>query len=51
MEDAIQIFEAAHLGIQGLFIFDQPSAHASFPPDALKAFEMNKYNGGKQQKQ
>jgi len=48
MEDAIQIFEAAHLGKQSLFIFDQSSAHVSLPPDTLKAFEMNKYNGGKQ---
>lgn len=43
MEDAIQIFEAAHPGkLTRLFIFDQSSAHASLPPDALKAFEMNK---------
>src|SRR6266545_8337194 len=48
MEGAIQIFEAAHPGKQGLFIFDQSSAHASLPPDALKAFEMNKSDGGKQ---
>jgi len=34
-----------------LFIFDQSSAHASLPPDTLKAFEMNKSNGGKQRKQ
>ena len=51
MKDAIQIFEAAHLGKQALFIFDQSSAHASLPPDALKAFEMNKSDGGKQRKQ
>jgi len=31
-----------------LFIFDQSSAHASLLPDALKAFEMNKSEGGKQ---
>ena len=30
---------------------DQSSAHASLPPDALKAFEMNKSDGGKQRKQ
>jgi hypothetical protein len=43
MEDAIQNFEAAHPGkLTRLFIFDQSSAHASLPPDALKAFEMNK---------
>ncbi|KJA19534.1 hypothetical protein HYPSUDRAFT_204573 [Hypholoma sublateritium FD-334 SS-4] len=51
MEDAIQIFEAAHPGKQSLFIFDQSSAHASLPPDALKAFEMNKSDGGKQRRQ
>ncbi len=48
MEDVIQIFEAGHPGKQSLFIFDQSSAHASLPPDALKAFEMNKSDGGKQ---
>ncbi|EDR04366.1 uncharacterized protein LACBIDRAFT_330618 [Laccaria bicolor S238N-H82] len=51
MEEAIQIFEAAHPGKQSLFIFDQSSAHASLPPDALKAFEMNKSDGGKQRRQ
>ena len=48
---AIEIFEAAHPGCQALFIFDQSSAHALLPPDALKAFEMNKSNGRKQRKQ
>jgi hypothetical protein len=51
IEEALQIFEAAHPGKQGLFIFDQSSAHASLPPDALKAFEMNKSDGGKQRRQ
>ena len=36
---------------QALFVFDQSSAHASLPPDALKAFTMNKSNGGAQRKQ
>ena len=36
---------------QALFIFNQSSAHASLPPDTLKAFKMNKSNGGKQRKQ
>lgn len=45
---AIPVFEEAHPGCQALYIFDQSSAHASLPPDALKAFEMNKSNGGKQ---
>ena len=51
IKSAIEIFEAAHPGCQALFIFDQSSAHASLPPDALKAFEMNKSDGGKQRKQ
>jgi hypothetical protein len=42
---------AAHPDCQALFIFDQSSAHASLPPDALKAFTMNKSNGGAQRKQ
>lgn len=48
---AIQIFEVAHPGCVALFIFDQSSAHASLGPNALRAFEMNKSNGGKQRKQ
>jgi hypothetical protein len=51
MKRAIRIFEAAHPNCVSLFIFDQSSAHASLPPDALKAFEMNKSNGGKQRRQ
>jgi len=51
MADTIEVFELAHPGKQALFIFDQSSAHASLPPDALKAFEMNKSDGGKQRKQ
>ncbi|KAF8179909.1 hypothetical protein BJ912DRAFT_1062706 [Pholiota molesta] len=51
MGDAIDIFEAAHPNKISLFIFDQSSAHASLPPDALKAFEMNKSNGGRQRRQ
>lgn len=45
---AIPIFEEANPGKQALFIFDQSSAHAALPQDALKAFEMNKSNGGAQ---
>jgi hypothetical protein len=48
---AIPIFEEAHPGCQALFIFDQSSAHAALPPNALKAWDMNKTNGGKQQHQ
>jgi hypothetical protein len=51
MDDAMNIFEAAHPDCQALFIFDQSSAHVSLPPDALRAFDMNKSNGGKQCKQ
>ena len=35
----------------GPFYFDQSSAHAALAPDALEAFEMNKSNGGVQQRQ
>jgi len=51
MAAAIEIFDAAHPDCQALFVFDQSSAHASLPPDALQAFDMNKSNGGKQRKQ
>ncbi|KAF9489413.1 hypothetical protein BDN71DRAFT_1529516 [Pleurotus eryngii] len=51
MQKAIDIFNKAHPGKQALFIFDQSSAHASLPDDALKAFEMNKSDGGKQRVQ
>ena len=51
VKHAIHIFETAHPDFVSLFIFDQSSAHASLPPDALRAFEMNKSNGGKQRKQ
>ncbi len=51
VKSSIEIFEAAHPGCQALFIFDQSSAHASLPPDALRALTMNKSNGGAQRKQ
>ena len=38
IKSAIEISEAAHPDCQALFIFDQSSAPASLPPDALKAF-------------
>lgn len=47
----IPVFEEANPGKQALFIFDQSSAHAALPDDALKAFEMNKSNGGAQRVQ
>ncbi|RXW24341.1 hypothetical protein EST38_g1508 [Candolleomyces aberdarensis] len=50
-DDAIPVFEEANPGKQALFIFDQSSAHAALPDDALKAFEMNKSNGGAQRTQ
>jgi hypothetical protein len=51
IRSAIEIFKTAHPDCQALFIFDQSSAHASLPSDSLKAFEMNKSDGGKQRKQ
>ena len=51
MDKAITIFDEAHPDCQALFVFDQLSAHASLGPDALHAFDMNKTNGGKQQRQ
>ena len=51
VKHAIEVFEAAHPNCVALFIFDQSSAHASLGPDALRAFEMNKSNGGKQRRQ
>ena len=51
IDKAISIFNKAHPGCVALFIFDQSSAHASLGPDALRAFDMNKSNGGKQRKQ
>jgi len=45
---AIGIFKSAHPDCKALFIFDQSSAYASLPPNALKAFKMNKSDGGKQ---
>jgi hypothetical protein len=51
VQNAIDIFNTVHPDCQALFIFDQSSAHASLPPDALRAFDMNKSDGGKQRKQ
>lgn len=51
MKKTIEIFDVVHPDSQALFIFDQSSAHASLGEDALKAFEMNKSNGGKQRRQ
>jgi hypothetical protein len=48
---AIPVFEEANPGKQALFIFDQSSAHAALPDNALRAFEMNKSNGGAQRTQ
>jgi len=48
VEHAISIFEEAHPRCIGLFLFDHSSAHASLGPDALRAWDMNKSNGGKQ---
>jgi hypothetical protein len=51
VSETIDIFKAAHSDCQTLFIFDQSSAHLSLSPDTLKAFEMNKSDGGKQHNQ
>ena len=48
MDSAISIFEEAFPSKQGLFVFDNSSGHQSLGSDALKAFEMNKSDGGKQ---
>jgi hypothetical protein len=51
VKNAIEIFNLAHPDCQALFVFDQSSAHASLPPNSLKAFDMNKSDGGKQRRQ
>ena len=51
IDKSISIFEEAHPDCVALFVFDHSSAHASLAPDALRAFDMNKSNGGKQRKQ
>jgi len=51
VDKAIMIFEEAHPNCVALFVFDQLSTHASLGPDALRAFDMNRSNGGKQCKQ
>lgn len=48
VDEAIAIFEILHPDCTALFLFDQSSAHASLGPDSLRAFDMNKSNGGKQ---
>jgi len=51
VDKAIEIFDEAHPNCVALFVFDQSSAHASLGHDALRAFEMNKSNGGGQRQQ
>ena len=51
VDKAIMIFEEAHPNCVALFVFNQLSTHASLGPDALRAFDMNRSNGGKQRKQ
>src|SRR6266853_5830106 len=51
LDKAIEIFEEAHPNCVALFVFDQSSTHTSLGPDALRAFDMNRSNGGKQRKQ
>jgi len=51
VDQAMEIFEKAHPNCVVLFVFDQSLAHTSLGPDALRAFDMNKSNGGGQRKQ
>ncbi|ESK81211.1 hypothetical protein Moror_2257 [Moniliophthora roreri MCA 2997] len=51
VDKAIEVFEEAHPDCQALFVFDQSSTHAALGPDSLRAFDMNKSNGGAQRKQ
>jgi hypothetical protein len=51
VDRVISIFEEVHPNCIGLFLFDHSSAHASLGHDALRAFDMNKANGGGQRKQ
>ena len=51
LDKVIEIFEEAHPNCVALFVFDQSSAHASLGDDALRAFDMNRSNGGAQRKQ
>jgi hypothetical protein len=51
VDKVIKIFEEAHPNCIALFVFDQSSAHTSLGEDALRAFDMNRLNGGAQRKQ
>jgi hypothetical protein len=51
VDRVIFIFEEVHPRCVGLFLFNHSSAHASLRPNVLRAFDMNKLNGGKQRKQ
>ena len=51
VDKAIAIFKEAHPDCVALFVFDQLSMHALLGPDALRVFDMNRSNGGKQWKQ
>ena len=52
VESAIKIHnEVNGPGVQAVFIFNNSSAHATLPPNALCAFDMNRSDGGKQWKQ
>lgn len=51
VEGLLSIHEKLHPGKTALVVFDCSSAHEALPPDALRAFEMNKSDGGKQRRQ
>jgi len=48
VDKVIVIFEEAHPDCVALFVFNQSSTYTSLGPDALRAFDMNRSNGGKQ---
>ena len=51
VKELLEIHKELHPGKVALLVFDCSSAHEALPPDALKAFEMNKSDGGKQRRQ
>ncbi len=51
VNDAISIFKKIYPNYISLFVFNQLFAHILLGPDVLHVFDINKSNGGKQQKQ
>ena len=48
VDKVIVIFKEVHPDYVTLFVFDQSSTHTLLAPDALRAFDINRLNGGKQ---